>query len=192
MISRHPKNIVELLRLRDGHREQALTLDPAAIVPPGTNQGSPPTSYPNALPAATEIGDALVVAAGLAPAWVPQYADLEIVLDGSGATILTGVKMDVPVDFACEVVGWSMFCDAAVNARVDLWSDSFANFPPTIADTMPGADANKPRVVAAAKASGGVSGWTKTAIAAGDIIRVNLDTNDAAVRITVGVKLRRV
>ncbi len=136
-------------------------------------------------------GDALVAGA-TAAALVPQYADVEIILNAGGAVVPQAqVKMDIEIPFAADVVGWHLYADVVTTTRIDLWLDSYANFPPTAADTMPGADANKPQLAAAVAAAGGVAGWSKTQIAAGDILRVHLDTNSAGALLTCAVKLRK-
>lgn len=142
---------------------------------------------------AGESGDALIAGPGpsFAPVFAAQYADILIVFDGSGALIAVGPKMDITIDFACAVIGWTMFAEAAVTARIDLWKTTYAGAPPTVANTMPGANANKPQLAAAQKATGGVPGWTVAAIDAGEVIRVNLDTNNTGQRMSLSLKVRR-
>jgi hypothetical protein len=167
---------------------------PSDLVPSIAPSDIDPQVAPGDLFPGTQSGDAIVVGpgAGFVPAYTPQYANIEVILNAGGAIISANeIKLDVQVDFNCVIVSWSMLADAAATARIDLWSDTYANFPPVIADTMPGASGNRPQITAAVKNTGGVSGWTKTVINAGDIIRVNLDTNDVAKRITLSLKVRK-
>lgn len=192
MSSRHPVTLIELMRTRQGRTGEAALLEDRPTVVGGTNQGQ---SVSDTIAGLTpnETGDGLVTGAGptFAPAWAPQYAEVEIVLTAGGPLIQPGIYMDIVLPFACVIVGWAMYTDQVATARIDLWSDVHANFPPTIAGTMPGAAANRPQVAAANKATGAVAGWTKTAFLAGDILRVNLDVNDVATRITLGLKVRK-
>lgn len=135
-------------------------------------------------------GDALVAGA-TEPAFAAQYAEIEIILNMGGPALLAGIYMDIPIPFACSLDSWTMYADQSCTARMDLWSDIDANFPPTVADTMPNSNATKPQTAAAAKGSGSCSAWTKKTLAAGDVVRVNLDLNNTATRLTVGLKVRK-
>lgn len=166
MISRHPKNIAQLLRGREGRREAVAALAPAASVIPGENEASDATNVQKPM------------------------ADLVFCI-GGGALISVGIKLDLVVDFDCTVIGWTMLLDIAATMRIDLWKDTYGNYPPVAGDTMPGASGNRPQTVAALKAVGSPSAWTKKTIVAGETIRVNVDTNDLAQRALLVVKVRR-
>ncbi|HZP97230.1 MAG TPA: hypothetical protein VFC31_13000 [Candidatus Limnocylindria bacterium] len=162
MISRHPAHLAELIR-RSG-----ATVKVDEILAGGAPQITPG--------AGTQTGEA---------------ATLEVVLDGGGMPLAAGIKCDVVVDFDCTVTGWTLLGDQAGSIRIDLWKSTYATFPPVVAGTMPGANANKPQATGAAKAQGGVSGWSASAIAAGEIVRVNVDTVATFTRVTLGLTLRR-
>lgn len=162
MSSRHPAHLAELIR------RSASEVKVSEIL-----AGGSPVITPGA---GTETGEA---------------ADLEIVLDGGGQPIAAGIKCDVPIDFDCAVTGWTLLGDQAGSIRIDLWKSTYAAFPPVVAGSMPGANANKPQATGALKAQGGVAGWTVAAIAAGEIVRVNVDTVAAFTRVTLGLALRR-
>ncbi|MDE3095607.1 MAG: hypothetical protein KGK07_06360 [Chloroflexota bacterium] len=162
MSSRHPAHLAELIRRSAGEvKVSEILAGGAPVITPG---------------AGTETGEA---------------ADLEIVLDGGGQPIAAGIKCDVPIDFACAVTGWTLLGDQAGSIRIDLWKSTYAAFPPVVAGSMPGANANKPQATGALKAQGTVAGWTASAIAAGEIVRVNVDTIAAFTRVTLGLALRR-
>lgn len=162
MSSRHPAHLAELIR------RSASEVKVSEILAGGAPQLTPG--------AGTETGEA---------------ADLEIVLDGGGQPIAAGIKCDVPIDFDCAVTGWTVLGDQAGSIRIDLWKSSYAAFPPVVGGSMPGANANKPQATGAAKAQGGVAGWTAAQVAAGEIVRVNVDTVAAFTRVTLGLALRR-
>jgi hypothetical protein len=78
------------------------------------------------------------------------------------------------VPFNCTITDWEILGDQSGSIQFDLWKDSYANYPPTIADSITGSA--KPLVSAAAKAtSSTLTGWT-TALVAGDIVFVNIDS----------------
>ena len=105
--------------------------------------------------------------------------DIVLVIDCSS----TGVKLDVRVDFDCKLTAWSLFTDSGLagdNCYVDVWRDAYANFPPTVDDSMNGG--NYPQVVDTANGtSADLSSWTRTTITAGDTLRINVQTRQGAV-----------
>ncbi len=100
----------------------------------------------------------------------------------------TGVYVDIEMPFAGIWTGWSVLNDAAGSIVWDVWKDTYANFPPTVADTITAAD--KPTTATAAKAQGACTGWT-TAFAAGVIIRLNVDSTSGLARSVLSLKYTR-
>lgn len=100
----------------------------------------------------------------------------------------TGVYTDVEMPFAGAFTGWTVLNDAAGSITYDVWVDAYANFPPTVTDTHTAAD--KPKTTGAAAAQGACTGWT-TAFAAGDIVRVNVDSTSGLTRSVLVLKYTR-
>lgn len=115
--------------------------------------------------------------------------DLEVVIDGIGSTITTGVKGDVRIDFPCTIKQWTLLADQSGSIQVDIWKDIFANFPPTVADTI---TASAPPVLTseASNEDSTLTGWT-TSIAAGDTLRFNVDSVSTVQRVTLVLKLHK-
>lgn len=94
---------------------------------------------------------------------------------GGGAALaagLYGVGLRVP--FACKINSWTIVADATGSAVIDIWKDTFANYPPVVADTITAAA--KPTLTSARTAtSSTLTGWT-TAVAADDFLFFNLDS----------------
>lgn len=112
------------------------------------------------------------------------------VIDGGGAVIATGIKGDLVVDFACTIQQWTLVADQVGSIVIDIWKDVYASFPPDNADSICGG--NEPALVAADKNQDAVlAGWT-TAIAAGDILRFNVDSVATVQRVTLALKVQRV
>lgn len=89
-------------------------------------------------------------------------------------TMSTGVKGDWQAPCAGTITDWAILADASCTAVFDVWRDTLANFPPTVADTVTASA--KPSVSAAVKASSStLTGWT-TSFAKGDVFRFNLDS----------------
>lgn len=96
------------------------------------------------------------------------------VIDGGGSTITTGVKYGVRIPFACTITAWSIGLDQSGSIVIDIWADSAANYPPTVADTITAAA--KPTVSTAThNESSTLTAWT-TSIAAGTWLYFNVDS----------------
>ena len=91
-----------------------------------------------------------------------RSATIGTTLDGGGQVISTGLKCFLKVRYACTIVGWALLADQVGSIKVDVWKDSFANYPPTDADTICGG--NEPEISAAQKAeSTDLSAWSPSA-----------------------------
>jgi hypothetical protein len=118
------------------------------------------------------------------------YADIAMVIDGNGSPITTGIKGDIEIPFACTINAATLLADQTGSVVVDLWKDTSANYPPTGADSI--CASAKPTLSSAIKSQDStLTGWT-TSIAAGDIIRVNVDSASTVTRVTLSVKVTRV
>ena len=115
--------------------------------------------------------------------------NIEFVLDGGGAVISTGIAGDLEISFACTINQVTMLADQSGSIVVDIWKDSYANFPPTDADSITAAA--PPTISAATKSQDStLTDWTKT-ISAGDIIRFNVDSCSTIQRCTISLKAMR-
>lgn len=114
---------------------------------------------------------------------------LNFVIDGGGSAITTGVKGDLVVDFACAISGATALADQSGSIVIDIWKDTYANFPPVDADSI---TASAPVTITTATKSqdSTLTGWT-TAISAGDILRFNVDSITTIQRVTIALKVVR-
>jgi hypothetical protein len=111
---------------------------------------------------------------------------ITIALDGGGIAVTTGFKGFVSIPFACTIKSWRLLSsDAAATVgslTLDIWKDTYANYPPTVADTITASA--KPALASANKNESAVlTGWT-TAIAAGDILGFNVDAASLVTKVT--------
>lgn len=114
------------------------------------------------------------------------YDAIEIVLDGSGSVIETGVVGDIELPAAFEVERVTMLADQTGDIVIDIWVDTYANYPPTDADTITAAAV--PTISSAVKSQDtSLSGWTTT-LAAGSIIRYNVDSCTTIEQCTISLK----
>jgi hypothetical protein len=108
---------------------------------------------------------------------------IEFVIDGGGTAITAGTKGFIQVPFACTITAARLLADRSGSIVVDIWKNSYANYPPTDADSITGAA--PPTVSSAGKSEDtGLTGWT-TGIAAGDILGFNVDSASTVTRVTV-------
>ena len=114
---------------------------------------------------------------------------ITFVKDNNGIAVATGVQGDIEIPFACTITGATLIADATGSVVIDLWKDTYANYPPTVADTITASA--KPTLSSAVKAQDTtLTGWA-TAVAAGDIIRVNVDSVATITRFTLSLKVDR-
>lgn len=117
------------------------------------------------------------------PSWDDNVAAITWVIDGAGSTITTGNKRGLRVPFACTITAWSIGLDQSGSIVIDIWKDTQANYPPTVADTITASA--KPTVTTATNAtSSTLTSWT-TSIAAGDWLFFNVDSVTSAQLATI-------
>lgn len=112
-----------------------------------------------------------------------------ITIDGGGAVITTGIKGDVRVPYDCTIVGATLLADQSGSIVIDVWKDTLANFPPTVADTIT-ASAKPTLTTATNSEDTTLTGWT-VAVTAGDVLRFKVDSVTTVQRVTLALKTRR-
>jgi len=132
--------------------------------------------------------DAEVISAVKADAGLP-VATITFIIDGGGSEITTGEKGHLEIPFACTINRITMLADQSGSIVVDIWKDTYANFPPTDADSI---TASAPPTISAAQKSqdSTLTDWT-TAIAAGDILAFNVDSVTTITRVTISLKVTK-
>ena len=110
-------------------------------------------------------------------------------MDGGGEVLTTGIQGDIQLDSAFTITEVTVLGDQVGSIVIDIWKDSYANFPPTVADTITASA--KPTLSSAIKSvDSTLTGWT-VAIAAGDILRFNIDSVSTLTRVTLKLKVER-
>ena len=107
-------------------------------------------------------------------------------IDGGGAAITTGTKHTIEVPFAMTLSSVTATADVSGSIVVDLWKDTYANYPPTNADSI---CSSSPITIATATKSQDTSltGWTK-AWSQGDIILPNVDSCTTITKVSLSFK----
>lgn len=110
-----------------------------------------------------------------------------ITIDGGDAPIEAGLAGDVVVPFGGTITGWTILADQTGSIAVDVWKDTYANYPPTVADTIVGSE--KPTISGANKAQDlALTTWTTT-VTAGDTVRFNVDSCVTITRATLVIQM---
>jgi hypothetical protein len=119
-------------------------------------------------------------------------AGIAFIIDGGGAVIGAGEAGHVEIPFKCDIDRVTLLADQSGTIQVDIWKDTYANFPPLVGDTITAAAV--PALSAAQKYQDAtLTGWT-TAVAAGDILAYNVDASPAPASVTrllVSLKVTR-
>ena len=113
---------------------------------------------------------------------------LGITIDGGGSAITTGNKGCFPVRDGGTITSATTLADQSGSIVLDVWVDSYANYPPTVADTITASA--KPTISSATKAQDTtLTGWT-TSIADNATICYNVDSNATITRATLSLEIR--
>lgn len=116
-------------------------------------------------------------------------AEIVFILDGGGIALTTGIKGDIRVPFNCTINSVTLLADQSGSIVVDIWKDSYANYPPTVADTITASA--KPTLSGASKSEDTtLTGWTTTIIA-GDTLRINIDSAATLTRVALLLKVTK-
>jgi hypothetical protein len=114
-----------------------------------------------------------------------------ITIDGAGDVITTGVKGFLVVPLTGTITEAILLStDASATAGsivIDVWKDSFANYPPANADSI---TASAPPTLSGVNKSQDttLTGWT-TNVTAGDILGFNVDSAATVTRVTLTLEI---
>ena len=126
------------------------------------------------------------------PAGTPGFLDavINFIIDGGGQVISTGLKGFVEVPAAMTINRWTLLADVSGSIVVDVWKDTYANAPPTVADVITASA--KPTISSAQKnQSATLTGWTTT-LNAGDILAFNVNSVTSITRCTISLKCTKI
>jgi len=116
-------------------------------------------------------------------------AAIWVIGDGT-AVITTGIKGYLPIPYAGTIVAARLLADQAGDLVVDIYKDTYANFPPVAADKITAAA--PPTLTADDKYEDTtLTGWT-TSITAGDILAFEVTGTPATVtQVTLELEINR-
>lgn len=112
---------------------------------------------------------------------------IQLMIDGGGSALVAGSKGVIVVPFNCTIQEAMLLADVSGSVVIDIWKDSYANYPPTVADTITASA--KPTISSATKSQDStLTGWT-TSLTKGDILKFNVDSAATITNVTVILKV---
>ena len=109
-----------------------------------------------------------------APTSAVVRRQVTLIIDNGTSVITTGYKTWISMPMAGTWKKWRILADVSGSIVIDVWKDVYANYPPTVADTITAAA--KPTLSSALSAeSSTLTGWT-TSFSAGDVLGFNVDS----------------
>jgi hypothetical protein len=161
----------------------ALALKAALASPTFTGTPAAPTAAANTN--TTQLATTAYVQAELGA----ELVAVPIVIGDGSNVITTGVKGYIEVPFAHTITAVRLLADISGNIVIDIWKDTYANYPPVNADSI---TASAPPTLSGVIKSEDttLTGWT-TAGAAGSIYGFNVDSAATVTQVTLSLTLRK-
>lgn len=133
----------------------------------------------------------LLASNGTTVAWEADIRCITFVIDGGGSEIADGVAGDLEIPFACTINAWTLLADQSGAIKIDVWMDTYANYPPTDADSI--CNAHEPEIAASGTNAQDtdLSDWADVTIAAGQTLRFNVDSCTTIEKCTLALKVTR-
>lgn len=137
-----------------------------------TSLGASDTLYPSQNAVKTYVDNKLA------------YDTIEVVL---GALAGETIAKQIPAN--CTILSSTICSDVSGSMVVDIWKDTRANFPPTVADTIT-ASAKPTLSSATLSYNNTLTGWT-TSLAKGDWLIFKVDSASTLLKATVSLEILR-
>ena len=121
---------------------------------------------------------------GATLAGVPSNNDIiPLSVDGGGLVIASNQIGWVRVPYDCRILQWTIMAQPAGSSIVfDIWKLPYANFPPTVTNSIVASD--KPTLVSGITARGSALTDWDTAIHADDVLMFHIDSASVATKVT--------
>ncbi len=106
---------------------------------------------------------------------------IEFTFDGQGGVIANNSVSTSEVHFTGTITGWEVLevssTPVSGSVTIDVWKDTYANYPPTVLDTIWG---TKPSLSGAIKNS---ATGLNIAVTQGDILKANIDSATSVIKV---------
>lgn len=115
---------------------------------------------------------------------------ITITFDGGGSAITSGSNTFVQVPYNATITGWNIFSDVSGSIQIDVWKTDYANYPPTIANTIAGSE--KPTLTAQDKNQDlNLTTWT-TSVTSGDILYFTVDSASTVTKVVLTINITKI
>jgi len=111
------------------------------------------------------------------------------IIDGGGAAITTGQKGHIELPWAGTINRASLLADQEGTIQIDIWKDTYANFPPGVENSICGI--NKPIIDSGWKDEIETLTFWTTAVSKGDILAFNVDSCATITRVTLTLRIAK-
>lgn len=121
-----------------------------------------------------------------APSVSAVRRQVTLVIDGGASVITTGVKGYISMPVTGTWKKWRLLSTVSGSIVIDVWKDTYANYPPLVADTITASA--KPTLSSVIKnEDSALTGWT-TSFTAGDVIGFNVDSVTTVTKVTLSLE----
>lgn len=128
-------------------------------------------------------------AAGTGVEYADDIASITFIIDGGGTVLTTGVHGDLEIPYNCTIERVTLLADQTGDVEIDLFVDTFANYPPVVGDSI--VAAAPPTITTDDNSQDAtLTGWT-TALASGSTIRYNINSVTIIERVTIALLVRK-
>lgn len=120
---------------------------------------------------------------------VEEQAGIEMPIGDGQNVISTGIAGWLRVPFDCEIQNVELTSDASGSIVVDIWKDTYGNYPPTDADSITASAV--PTISSATKSQDNtLTGWTKS-LSEGDYLYFNVDSITTIKGCLISIQVRK-
>ena len=114
---------------------------------------------------------------------------INLTIDGSGGNIVPGDGGCVTMPYSGIITGWSIAADVSGSIVIDVWKDTYTNYPPVVGDSIAGTE--KPTLSSQIKNQDlTLTTWT-TAVSEGDIIKFNVDSSSTVNKVYLTIYINK-
>ena len=121
----------------------------------------------------------------------PATSGIPYVFDGGGSTLPVNKKGQMPVPFNCRITEVVLIAGPGQTGSIviDIWKDTYANFPPTAADSICGSA--KPTITSSNRSTDStLAGWSPN-LTEGDVLVPKVDSCSGLQNVTMMLRVVR-
>lgn len=115
---------------------------------------------------------------------------IEVVIDGGGAAITTGKKVQIEMPFPVTLSRYTMIADQAGACVIDVNRSTYSGFPTTVSICGSGKECTITATNQKAQDTD-ISDWTDVTLDEGDIVEFEIDSCTTITRVTLSLKFTR-